>query len=79
MDDIGCLIAVPLTSSSSKLSTFAKFSGTFSSFEQPESFRVLRDFKPLMIHESLTQVCCSHSNSIKQVQSEFQLIMAALQ
>ena len=39
----------PLISSTSKLSTFPKFSGTFLSLEQPERCNVLRDLKPFIV------------------------------
>lgn len=55
MDGTGCLIAVPLTSSSSKLSIYPKFSGIFSSLEQRERFTVLRDFQPFIVLGSLTR------------------------
>jgi len=44
-----CLIEVPLTSNSSKLSTSPKFSGIYLNSEQPERSSFLRDFKQGML------------------------------
>jgi len=49
MDAGNCLIEVPLTSNSSKLSTFPKFSGIYLSSEQPDRSSFLRDFKQPML------------------------------
>ena len=45
MEEGTSLIAVPLTSSSSTLSAFPTFSGNLSSFEHPEIFTSLSNFK----------------------------------
>ena len=42
-DKNSSLIAVPLTSNSSKHSRFPRFSGNFTSLEQPDKLRVFRD------------------------------------
>ena len=44
-DENSPLIAVPLTSSSSKPSRFPRFSGNFNSLEQSDKLRVFRDIK----------------------------------
>ena len=45
MDEDSLLIGVPLTSSSSRPSTFPRFSGNFTSLEQPDKLRIFRDIK----------------------------------
>ena len=55
--------------SSSKLSTLPKFSSTFSSLEQPERFRILRNFKPLMVLGRLSRYCQSFKLNTRPVRS----------
>ena len=54
IEDGTCLIAVLLTSSSSRRSMFPRFSGILSSFEQPERIKILRESE-LMLHGRLVR------------------------
>lgn len=56
MDNTGCLTAVPLRSSSSKLSILIKFFGTFPRLEKPKRYRAFSDFRPFIVLGNLERL-----------------------
>ena len=67
-DEGSLVIAVPLTSSSSSPSIFPRFSGSSSSFEQPDKARVFKDVKLQMAFGRLERFLqCLRSNVISRL------------